>query len=145
MADLPNDGLRLVVLHGAIDVSDPSLKNRIAELTATRDQARGDSERAVAHVEKDQPCDHSREPARLRTSGPQKAAPRGRFIRAGPRPRRRPANMSEQPWQFFAALTCISTVTCSLILVLASGGESGMAVSSHGWAGSQRETPALLF
>lgn len=38
--------------NGVIDVSDPSLKDRIAELTATRDQARGDAERAVAHIEK---------------------------------------------------------------------------------------------
>ena len=38
--------------NGVIDVSDSSLKDRIAELTATRDQARGDAERAVAHIEK---------------------------------------------------------------------------------------------
>ena len=35
----------------------------------------------------------------------------------------------------FAALTGISTVTRSLILVLASGAESGMAVSLNAWAG----------
>ena len=35
-------------LYDAIDVGDPSLKDRIAELKATRDQARGDAERAVA-------------------------------------------------------------------------------------------------
>jgi site-specific DNA recombinase len=38
--------------NGVIDVSDPSLKDRIAELTATRDQAKGDSERALAHIAK---------------------------------------------------------------------------------------------
>ena len=38
--------------NGVIDVSDPSLKDRIAELTATRDQAKGDSERALAHIVK---------------------------------------------------------------------------------------------
>jgi len=30
-------------------VSDPSLKDRIAELTATREQAKGDAERAMSH------------------------------------------------------------------------------------------------
>ncbi len=38
--------------NGVIDVSDPSLKDRIAELTATRDQAQGDADRAVGHIEK---------------------------------------------------------------------------------------------
>ncbi len=38
--------------NGVIDVSDPSLKDRIAELTTTRDQAKGDSERALAHIVK---------------------------------------------------------------------------------------------
>ena len=38
--------------NGVIDVSDSSLKNRIAELTATRDQAKGDAERALAHIVK---------------------------------------------------------------------------------------------
>lgn len=35
-----------------VDVRDPSLKDRIAELTATRDQAKGNSERALAHIVK---------------------------------------------------------------------------------------------
>ncbi len=51
-ADAKLSRLYEAIENGVIDVSDPSLKNRIAELTATRDQARGDSERAVAHVEK---------------------------------------------------------------------------------------------
>ncbi|MGH8196280.1 MAG: hypothetical protein ACREQ8_18070 [Woeseiaceae bacterium] len=38
--------------NGVIDVSDPSLKDRIAELTTTRDQAKCDAERAVSHIEK---------------------------------------------------------------------------------------------
>ena len=38
--------------NGVTDVSDSSLKDRIAELTATRDQARGDFERALAHIVK---------------------------------------------------------------------------------------------
>ena len=38
--------------NGVIDVNDSSLKDRIAELTATRDQAKGDAERALAHVVK---------------------------------------------------------------------------------------------
>src|SRR5262249_43437845 len=36
--------------------------------------------------------------------------------------------INEQRWQFFAALTGISTMTPSLILVLASAAESGIAV-----------------
>ena len=38
--------------NGVIDVSDPPVKGRIAELNATRDQAKGDSERALAHIVK---------------------------------------------------------------------------------------------
>lgn len=38
--------------NGVIDMRDPSLKDRIAELAATRDHARGDADRAVAHIEK---------------------------------------------------------------------------------------------
>ncbi|QNO29760.1 recombinase family protein [Sphingopyxis sp. OPL5] len=38
--------------NGVVDMGDSSLKVRIAELTAIRDQARGDAERAVSHIEK---------------------------------------------------------------------------------------------
>ena len=38
--------------NGVIDVTDPSLKDRIAELSATRDQAKGDAERALVHIAK---------------------------------------------------------------------------------------------
>src|SRR5688572_28299550 len=38
--------------NGVIDVSDPSLKDRVAELTASRDQAKGDAERAMARIAK---------------------------------------------------------------------------------------------
>jgi len=38
--------------NGVVDMNDPSLKDRIAELTVIRDQARGDAERAVAQVER---------------------------------------------------------------------------------------------
>lgn len=38
--------------NGVADVSDPSLKDRIAELTAIRDQAQADAERAAAAVER---------------------------------------------------------------------------------------------
>ena len=48
--------LYAAIENGVIDVSDSSLKDRIAELTATRDQARGDAERAVAHIEKSGPA-----------------------------------------------------------------------------------------
>ena len=37
--------------NGLVDVNDSSLKNRIAELTAVRDQARADADRAAAHIE----------------------------------------------------------------------------------------------
>ncbi len=38
--------------NGVIDASDTSLKDRIAELAGTRDQAKGDAERALAHIVK---------------------------------------------------------------------------------------------
>ena len=38
--------------NGVVDMSDPSLKERIAELKAVRDQARGDADRALAHIER---------------------------------------------------------------------------------------------
>lgn len=41
--------------NGLVDMGDPSLKSRITELTAIRDQARGDAERAVAHIEQISP------------------------------------------------------------------------------------------
>lgn len=41
--------------NGLVDMGDPSLKARIAELTTIRDQARGDAERAVAHIERISP------------------------------------------------------------------------------------------
>ena len=41
--------------NGLVNMADPSLKARIAELTAIRDQARGDADRAVAHIERINP------------------------------------------------------------------------------------------
>jgi site-specific DNA recombinase len=38
--------------NGVANVADPSLKDRIAELTAVRDQAQADAERATAAVER---------------------------------------------------------------------------------------------
>ena len=38
--------------NGVIDSGDSSLKDRIAELSTIRDQARGDAERAVSHISK---------------------------------------------------------------------------------------------
>lgn len=38
--------------NGVIDMNDPSLKDRISELTTLRDNARGDAQRATAHIEK---------------------------------------------------------------------------------------------
>lgn len=38
--------------NGLVEMGDSSLKARIAELTTIRDQARGDAERAVAHIER---------------------------------------------------------------------------------------------
>ena len=41
--------------NGLVDMGDPSLKGRITELTTIRDQARGNAERAVAHIERISP------------------------------------------------------------------------------------------
>jgi hypothetical protein len=38
--------------NGVVDIGDASLKDRIAELTAVRDQARTDAERAVSAIER---------------------------------------------------------------------------------------------
>jgi site-specific DNA recombinase len=38
--------------NGVVDLADPSLKDRIAELTAVRDQAQADAERATSAVER---------------------------------------------------------------------------------------------
>jgi hypothetical protein len=38
--------------NGVVDMADPSLKDRIAELTAVRDQAQADAERATSAVER---------------------------------------------------------------------------------------------
>ena len=37
---------------GVVDMDDPSLKDRVTELKVTRDQARGDADRALAHIER---------------------------------------------------------------------------------------------
>ena len=39
------------IVNGVVDMADPSLKDRIAELTAVRDQAQADAERATSAVE----------------------------------------------------------------------------------------------
>ncbi len=41
--------------NGLVDMGDPPLKARIGELTAIRDQAKGDAKRAVAHIERINP------------------------------------------------------------------------------------------
>jgi hypothetical protein len=38
--------------NGVVDMADPLLKDRIAELTAVRDQAQADAERAISAVER---------------------------------------------------------------------------------------------
>jgi len=42
--------------NGVVDMADPSLKDRIAELTAVRDQAQADAERATSAVERLRPA-----------------------------------------------------------------------------------------
>ncbi len=54
-ADTKLSRLYEAIENGLVDMGDPSLKARIAELTTLRDQARGDAERAVAHIEKISP------------------------------------------------------------------------------------------
>ena len=45
--------------NGVADLSDPMLKDRIAELKATRDQARLDAERAEDAIERAGPTNHA--------------------------------------------------------------------------------------
>ncbi|PJG44893.1 hypothetical protein CAF53_26840 [Sphingobium sp. LB126] len=54
-ADTKLSRLYEAIENGLVDMGDPSLKARIAELTTIRDQARGDAERAVAHIERISP------------------------------------------------------------------------------------------
>ncbi|MCE4573519.1 zinc ribbon domain-containing protein, partial [Caballeronia sp. CLC5] len=54
-ADTKLSRLYEAIENGVVDMGDPSLKARIAELTTLRDQARGDAERAVAHIERISP------------------------------------------------------------------------------------------
>ena len=63
-ADAKLSRLYEAIENGLVNMADPSLKARIAELTATRDQARGDAERAVTHIERINP---EITPASLRT------------------------------------------------------------------------------
>jgi hypothetical protein len=42
--------------NGMVDMGDQSLKDRIGELTAIRDQARDDAERTAAHIERVAPA-----------------------------------------------------------------------------------------
>lgn len=67
--------------NGVVDVSNLSLKDRIAELTPTRDKARGDSERAVAHIVKIGPAITPPVPSRFLGRPRQKAAERRRHNR----------------------------------------------------------------
>jgi len=66
------------IANGLVDVGDPSLKARIAELTAIRDQAKGDAERAVAHIERINP---EITPESLRADRQAQATPRRRLLR----------------------------------------------------------------
>ena len=82
--------------NGVLDMSDPSLKDRIAELAATRDQARGDADRAVSHIEKIGPTIHAGKPSGIRKGGPEEAAQQRWVVRTRPYPRRRAASRSHQ-------------------------------------------------
>ena len=54
-AEMKLNRLYDAIENGVIDASDPSLKNRVAELSAVRDQARADAARAVATLERSGP------------------------------------------------------------------------------------------
>lgn len=52
--------LHEAIENGVINAADPSLKDRIAELSAIRDQAHADAERAAAALERVGPASHRR-------------------------------------------------------------------------------------
>ncbi len=89
--------LRLKRLYDAIesgvaDLGDPALKDRIAGLKATRDQAQADAERAQAMLGKLRPAgDHAADGAQVRPDGAGAYADRGRRLPSRPSPRARPA------------------------------------------------------
>jgi len=60
--------------NGVADLSDPMLKDRVAELKAIRDQARADAERAEAAIERLGPTVPDSSHARRSPSAPQKPA-----------------------------------------------------------------------
>jgi hypothetical protein len=57
--------------NGIADLADPMLKDRVAELTAIRDQARADAERAEDAIDWLGPSNHTASPQDIRQAGPQ--------------------------------------------------------------------------
>jgi hypothetical protein len=68
---------------GVADLADPSLKTRIGELKATRDQARGDGERARAAIESAGISGQARPDRAVRGRRPAAHARKGRRVSAG--------------------------------------------------------------
>jgi hypothetical protein len=60
----PSSRLYDAIENGVADLADPLLKDRIAELKATRDQARADAERAEGAMERLGPAISHRRPSK---------------------------------------------------------------------------------
>ena len=77
--------------NGIADLSDPMLKERVAELKAIRDQARADAERAQDAMERVAPSNHTGVAQNVRQAGAQAHAHRERRLPPRPLPRACPA------------------------------------------------------
>ena len=94
--------LRLKRLYDAIesgvaDLDDPALKDRIAGLKATRDQAQSRLRARPGHARKLRPAgDHAADGAQVRPNGARADADRGRWLPSRPSPRARPARRSRR-------------------------------------------------
>lgn len=76
--------LHKAIENSVVDMADPSLKDRIAELTAVRDQAQPDVERATSAVERVRARDHIGQFATVRARRAAQAAERRWNLSAGP-------------------------------------------------------------
>src|SRR3981189_3587225 len=80
--------------NGVADLSDPMLKNRIADLKAIRDQARADAERAEDAIERLGPSINAAGAQKLPPAGSQTDAHRRWRLSPRPSPRTRPTRRS---------------------------------------------------
>ena len=82
--------------NGVADLSDPMLKDRIAELKAIRDQARADAERAEDAIERTRAEHHTAVAQNVRQAGSQAHADRERRLPPRSPPRARPTRRSRR-------------------------------------------------